>query len=456
MNWAQNDFYPKIWYFNVILKARQLGFTTEICLYILDSILFNSNKTAGIIAHNLDDTEKIFKNKVKYAYDNLPDEIRKMVPAVQDSAKSLTFGNGSSISVGTSMRGGTLQYLLVSEFGKISAKYPDKAKEIITGAINTLHEGSQSFFESTAEGQGGEFYELSQKARHLKESKAQLTRLDPRFHFYPWYKNPSYALPVTGTITQEIETYLDGLGVDLTPEQRFWYFKKQQAMGDLMLREFPSTPDESFQQSIEGTYYHKEMAWLRKNGRITTVPWIPNLQVDTWWDLGYNDDNTIVFTQRVGQAHHVIDYYENSLEGTAHYVRVVNDKPYIYNKHYWPHDGGHHDRHTGKTYKQLAIEMGLKPISIVTRTDDLQRDHEIVRNFLPQCWFDATKCDKLIKHLGNYRREWNERLAVWKDTRRHDEASHGADAFRTFAIGYREKYPEAYDRYDESDDWRSW
>jgi len=85
-NWAQRTFYTALWYFNVILKARQLGFTTFILIYFLDACLFNSNHSAGVIAHNLDDAQKIFRDKVKFAYDNLPDWLKTEVTATSNSA----------------------------------------------------------------------------------------------------------------------------------------------------------------------------------------------------------------------------------------------------------------------------------------------------------------------------------------------------------------------------------
>ena len=43
-----------------------------------------------------------------------------------------------------------------------------------------------------------------------------------------------------------------------------------------------------------------------------------------------------------------------------------------------------------------------------------------------------------LRRLRAYRKEWDESRGVWKDRPRHDEASHGADAFLTFACsGYK-------------------
>ena len=53
-------------YLSLILKARQLGFTTFIQLIMLDAYVFISNIRAGTIAHNLNDAETIFRDKVKF------------------------------------------------------------------------------------------------------------------------------------------------------------------------------------------------------------------------------------------------------------------------------------------------------------------------------------------------------------------------------------------------------
>lgn len=129
-----------MWYCNLILKARQLGISTFVSLLFLDRCLFNSNQHAGIIAHTREDAEQLFR-RVKFAYDSLPIEIKALRMANTDKARELQLSNGSTLRVGTSMRSSTLQYLHISEFGKICAKYPDKAREIVTGALNAIAPG---------------------------------------------------------------------------------------------------------------------------------------------------------------------------------------------------------------------------------------------------------------------------------------------------------------------------
>ena len=143
---------------------------------------------AGVIAHNREDAEDFFRKKIKYAYDNLPDWLKAEIPATSDSAKMLEFGNGSSIRVGTSLRSGTYQYLHVSEFGKLCAKRPDHAEEIIAGSINTVHEGGFIFIESTAEGAHGRYHDMYRDA----EERSNHHKLDFKSFFYPWWRDPRY------------------------------------------------------------------------------------------------------------------------------------------------------------------------------------------------------------------------------------------------------------------------
>ena len=211
-------------YLNVILKARQLGFTTFIQLFMLDACLFNSNIRAGTIAHTLDDAQMIFSDKVKFPYDNLPDELKAARPIVKESADELLFANNSCIRVATSMRSGTLQYLHISEYGKLCAQFPDKAREVRTGALNTVQAGQVVFLESTAEGQEGHFFELCEAARAKQRTGAPLTPLDFSFHFFPWWRAPEYELEEAGVVIDEPHRrYFDKLeavhGITLPPPQ---------------------------------------------------------------------------------------------------------------------------------------------------------------------------------------------------------------------------------------------
>lgn len=439
-NWAQREFLKNFWYFNVLLKARQLGFTTLIMILYLDECLFNSNRAAGVIAHTKDDAQDLFENKVKFAFDNLPDWLRKELTADTDSAKKLSFSNGSNFTVGTSLRSGTYQMLLISEYGKVSAKYPEKAREIKTGALNTVEAGQKIVVESTAEGKTGEFYEMCENARKIKSQGKTLTRLDPKFHFFAWFNNPDYRLTDEETentpVPKDTAQYLAKIP-SLTPNQIAWYAAKESVMLDDMRREYPSNPEEAFEGSLEGAYYTKQMEIIRKNGGITNCPYDPRYPVRTFWDLGGGHDQfSILFHQFINNKHRFINYHESNDQGWEFYAKLLASLDYNYMQHYVPHDGN--KRIVGKTIltsKELAQQVGIKPVHIVTRTTDVQAD---IRNkckpVLVNCEFDESNCALVIKRLDNYRRRWDKINSMWIDDAVHDENSHGADAFRTFAV----------------------
>jgi len=435
LNWAQEQLYREMWYCNVILKARQLGISTFICLLFLDRCLFNDNKAAGVIAHTREDAEYLFK-RIKYAYDNLPKELKDIKKSTVDSARELVFSNGSSFRVGTSMRGSTLQYLHISEFGKICAKFPDKAQEIITGSLNTLAPGQYVFMESTAEGREGYFYDICQQAKALQDESKNLSKLEFRFHFFPWWKEQAYRIGSPITMSQEVLDYFDSLeiqGIKLEAEQKWWYGARQATQGEDMLREFPSTPEEAWEQSTEGTYYAKQISYARKENRMCFLPYDDTIPVHTAWDLGYNDSTAIWFFQIAHKEIHVLEYIEGSGESLAHWLGVVKSKPYTYGHHLAPHDILVHEYSTGMTRQASARKLGINLVPVPKV--DVIPGIDAVRSLLGRCWFDNERCASGIKCLENYRKEWDDRHSCWRSKPLHNFASHGADAFRTLATG---------------------
>src|SRR6185295_17418781 len=91
-NESQHAFWDNAWYLNAILKARQLGFSTLMALLELDTCLFNSNISAGIVDYSLVDAKKKLA-KVAFAYQRLPAWLRQRVPTVKDSTTEIAFEN---------------------------------------------------------------------------------------------------------------------------------------------------------------------------------------------------------------------------------------------------------------------------------------------------------------------------------------------------------------------------
>jgi hypothetical protein len=436
MNWAQQQLYEDLHYCNIILKARQLGITTFITLLFLDVALFNSNISCGIISDTEENAKYIFR-KIKFAYDSLPEELKNVLEAKIDSAKELTFSNNSLIRVGTSLRSATFQYLLISEYGKIAVDDIKRANEILTGSLNTIAIGSYCFIESTARGRSGIFYDMCIESKKNEDKQKQLTKMDYKFHFLPWWKDPNYRIRQGGiAIPEDLQEYFSMLSlknIDLDHEQQCWYSAKLSTQAENMRREFPSTPEECWEVSNEGLYYGKHLTIALLEKRICHVPHDENLPVYTAWDLGYNDQTSIWFVQYYGKEIRLIDYVEGSGESLAHWLGVVKSKPYVYEKHLAPHDVMVHEYSSGMTRQASARKMGINLIAV--QKVEIIPGIDQVRGILPRCFFDENKCEKGIHALENYKKEWNERDGCWNSSPCHNWASHGADAFRVLATG---------------------
>lgn len=433
LNWAQQQLYDEMWYCNVILKARQLGISTYICILFLDRCLFNPDQAAGIIAHTKEDAQHMFR-RVKYAYDGLPQSLKDAITCDNDTADMLKFSNGSSLRVGVSLRSSTFQFLHISEFGKICAKYPEKAQEIITGSLNTVAAGQYVFIESTAEGREGYFYDICKLAQ--SRVGKDLSKLDYKFHFFPWWGDNAYRVGNCLAMNKEILDYFDhllGLGIDLDDEQKNWYAGKESIQGGDMRREYPSTPDESWEQSNEGMYYGKLITQARIEKRISHVPYDDSIPVYTAWDLGLSDDMAIWFFQIYKKEIRLIDYEAGS-GSLQHWLGIVKKRDYVYEKHLAPHDVMVRGMNDGVSRQDFARKMGINLIK-VERCKDIIIGIDTVRNMLNRCWFDEKKCNDGISALENYKKEWDEKLGMWKQSPLHNWASHGADGFRTLAMG---------------------
>lgn len=437
---AQESFFHSMWYYNIVLKARQLGFTTLIDLIALDMAIFRKNFTAVIIAETKDKAADIFARKVVYPYEHLPDELKRWCPAVtQSQSGEIRFGNGSSIKVMVSARSGTCQFLHVSEYGPVCAKYPEKAQEIKTGSFPAVHAGGYCFVESTAMGNSGYFYEMVMQANAARLSGRKLGVQDFRLHFFPWYENAEYRTEPDAAMPSRLLRYFDELysqGIELTEEQQAWYAGQEATLHEDMWSEFPSYVEEAFKVAQDGAYYGRVFRTIYKEHRICSVPYVPELGVYTAWDLGMSDETSIWFFQLFGKEIRFIDYYSNNGEGLGHYAQVLRDKGYRYARHFAPHDIAVRELGSGVSRMETAQKLGIRFDRIPTNRD-VMGGIENSREMLQYCWFDESRTEEGRKCLEAYRKEWDDKRGCYKSQPLHDWSSHGADAFRTAAQAWK-------------------
>jgi hypothetical protein len=197
----------------------------------------------------------------------------------------------------------------------------------------------------------------------------------------------------------------------------------------------------SFKTPVEGSYYGTYMTKAYKDKRILEeVHPEPMLPVHTAWDLGMDDATSIWFFQIFKSEIRLVHYYENSGEGLPHYARELNKwaamKDVSYGKHYAPHDIKVRELGTGKSRLEIARSMGLKFTTV--RKLPVIDGIDAVRALLPRCWFNKTQCARGIEALKGYHKEWDSSKQVFRKQAVHDSNSHGADAFRTMAVGLKQ------------------
>lgn len=199
-----------------------------------------------------------------------------------------------------------------------------------------------------------------------------------------------------------------------------------------------------WESNIEASYFGKEMTKAKREGRIRSVPYEKAKPVITYWDLGISDSTAIWFFQEVAGQYRFIDYHEDSNKDVSEYIKVLQDKGYWYTYHKLPHDAGARNP-DGKTTEEL-LRAALNKFTqakgqklIVLNKFSVEDTINAAKMALNKCHFDAEKCKRGIETLENFQRKWDEKNQFWSSVPLHNWASHGADAFRMFAMDYREE-----------------
>lgn len=185
--------------------------------------------------------------------------------------------------------------------------------------------------------------------------------------------------------------------------------------------------------AASGSVFGKQLAQAREDGRIGKVPYDDSLGVYTAWDLGVGDATAIWFFQTTpGGEIHFIDHYESSGEDLGHYISIIQNKPYNYNKHFLPHDANSRELQTGMTRVDFFRNRGinnvdvLRPTRFILGQDDISL---VARPKFSRCWFDEEKCKRGLECLRAYHFAYDEKNKLLKDKPEHDWSSHSSSAF---------------------------
>jgi len=265
----------------VVLKTRRSQFTAGACSEIFHEVAFFAGRRATIIADKYNPAgleafdyfaqydlgySPILRHGHAMQKPRLIKPTKPQSPVAEGSSLQLLWENGSSVDVlsaegGDVGRGGGRHWLLADEVAFWRA-----ATVTLTAILNMIPNSPETgvILQSTANGVGGEFYNLVQKARDPNNEGGW------DFLFFGWLEHPPYRRELTNDEKVKLQASLDPEERILmsmhgaTLEQLAWRRKKihTELRGDVDLfhQEYPTTPEEAFLSSGRPVFDHRDLA----------------------------------------------------------------------------------------------------------------------------------------------------------------------------------------------------
>ena len=312
----------------VILKARQLGFSTLIAIIGLDQTITNKDTTFNICSHTEDSAKDLLREKVKFNLERLPRGLRQQLDMANSNQNELVFADNWKIRSKVKVRSGTSQVLHISEWGKVAAIDKIRSEEIRTGTLPTAKaKNSLVFVESTYEGPAaGDFYDMIQMSMQTTEETAQPDSY--WYMFFPWYYEKGYRTECQESwIEERTRNYFENLTLELeesgnpytfSKEQMYFWQVKSYEYGPKMQREMPSTAKEAMTAPVDGAFYADRLLELERKGRVCEFEWNRNRPIFAVCDVGVSDPFSVWLIQTDGRDIDIIYSYEDKDKSTAH------------------------------------------------------------------------------------------------------------------------------------------
>jgi phage terminase large subunit len=201
--------------------------------------------------------------------------------------------------------------------------------------------------------------------------------------------------------------------------------------------------------AVDGAIYAAEIRDAIEGKRVCNVPYEPKFKVYAVFDLGWNDQTSIILAQRHLSELRVIGYIEDSHKTLDWYSAELRNLHYNWGNLFLPHDAAHGTLQSGgkssaDVLRSLKWDIRMVPnIPIETGIKQARMEFRKV-------YFDKAKSDRLVQCLKRYKR--NIPVSTGEPASPvHDEYSHGADAFRYLALSVNQmsnedwkpiKYPQ--------------
>lgn len=375
--------------FAVIVCHRRWGKTVFAINELIRTALTNPNKnprTAYLCP--------FYRQAKTVAWDYVK-EFSRVIPGVKFNEAELRadYPNGGRIQLfgsdnADALRGMYLDHVCLDEFAQMS---PRAWSEVIRPALSDRK--GKAIFIGTPMGRGA-FYDMYERASELEG-----------------WGNHLYRASETG-ILEEAE--LEAAAREMTDE------------------EYAQEYECSWSAAIRGAYYSKYMDQAERDGRITSVPHDPAMQVVTSWDLGIADATVVWFWQIAGAEIRAINCKAYKNTGLPDIFKDIEKLPYKYGQHIAPHDIAVKELGTGLSRLDMAKSLGVN--FDVAPKMSIADGINAVRGILPRVVFDRVKCKDGLEALRQYRTQWDDKRQVFQANPLHDWCSDFCDSVRYFAV----------------------
>ena len=209
--------------------------------------------------------------------------------------------------------------------------------------------------------------------------------------------------------------------------------KKLVEIGEMTQEEFDQEWYCSFESAIKGAYYARQISEMRKDGRAKTVPYDTEMPVHTVSDLGVGQNLATGFYQKAGREVHMIDYWQGTeKDGIPELAKILQDKKYVYGKHFAPHDIKATEQGTGKTKLETAKKLGIdfKVVPRLSVDDGINAG----RLMFSRLWVDENNCSYWLDAISQYQQKYDETKGIYLKEPLHNWASHPADVHRYASV----------------------
>lgn len=230
----------------------------------------------------------------------------------------------------------------------------------------------------------------------------------------------------------------DSISVEINYTDNPWFppvleAERKHAQATMSPEEYGHIWEGRCKPAVEGAIYAAEVGKVESEGRMTRVSADPLLKTHAIWDLGWNDNMSIILAQRVASEIRIVDYVEDSHRALPSYVAELDEMPLNWGNDWLPHDGYAKRHQTGKSDEEVLKALSRSPMPVPNI--EVEQGIRTARLVFPRIWFnsESTGVKRLMECLKRYRRHVSKATGEAGHPL-HDQYSHGADAFRYLCL----------------------